>query len=1042
MPAIEFPQPLQDLLKGTEIEGPIRVLADQVGVILDDNKLVFFPAYTDHGTKHINCVLKSMVDLVPREVWDQSKASSSPRLLGEVDAAVIIGSALLHDIAMHLTRPGFLELVSPTSRFRPLPWFDGDHPGHTGDRPWHELWEDYEREARRFSQRDLTGLIGEKSAQTAWSYAKLPPEGTPWDDNHYLLIGEFIRRHHARLAHEIAIYGFPGLPATPGKDYFPAMGTEEGHALKKYADLIGLTARSHGTSLRVCKDYLDLSGHHAKTPRPKGTAVLYPMALLRVADYLQMDSVRAPAVLLTLRQPPSHISVMEWNKHGAVESIADGSDRRAKMVEVKAGISLPVYLELEKLLKGLQREIDHSSAVLDETYGTLTHLGLHQLGLSIRRVRSSLDEPAFNARLPYVPKATGFSADPNILTLLVEPLYGKYPGVGIRELMQNAVDAVCERKAWHEKHGTPLSTEVKNERWDVLIEYIKRPEDGSWFVRVTDKGLGMTSDTLEKFFLRAGASYRRSPEWAKEFVDDQGKPRVARAGRFGVGAFAVFLLGKSFKLFTRHISAEPSAGYSIEASENSQLIELQREGALPVGTKIETELSEEAVKEFRLEEKIYESSYGLSGKVDWFCWDWPRVVQRVVRGKKAQAISKAHDQPIHHKVLPPEWSIITPSGFDAVHWTYDEAGPLSCNGLAIRRPDPYAVWNLELPWLPKTSGLEAPKVAVTDASASLPLTVQRFGLSESRLPFINELARDVSLSFIAHALVCGPLSREEALLPGRGYPMRMRQVSDYTISRDGDYHGDDWEKPFENCRLRWVADSAGFIPSDPWLFGLLATSNCLVLGSVSQENSRGFLPLNLQPRMEKNVPQGMSVVRWMGEASEGDEDLQETVFSTLVEQGIAGLGHKLKASKGWVSVPHWTSFGASKIWQRAHLPGKGPMHFEASQGELQTPLPLQLMLEEMEASLKAQNEPSWHFSQGDIVFVVQLEVEHSSPADKSVLASIWEECLGPRAIPFDPVKRQQMIEDARQHPEMRRHLEKWEQKKREGTERSHSREDW
>ena len=34
-----------------------------------------------------------------------------------------------------------------------------------------------------------------------------------------------------------------------------------------------------------------------------GTAVLYPMALLRVADYLQIDRQRAPAVLLQLRSP-------------------------------------------------------------------------------------------------------------------------------------------------------------------------------------------------------------------------------------------------------------------------------------------------------------------------------------------------------------------------------------------------------------------------------------------------------------------------------------------------------------------------------------------------------------------------------------------------------------------------------------------------------------------------------------------------------------------------------------------------------------------
>ena len=57
-----------------------------------------------------------------------------------------------------------------------------------------------------------------------------------------------------------------------------------------------------------------------------GTAVLYPMALLRVADYLQIDRQRAPAVLLQLRNPQSPISVQEWMKHLAVESINPASD--------------------------------------------------------------------------------------------------------------------------------------------------------------------------------------------------------------------------------------------------------------------------------------------------------------------------------------------------------------------------------------------------------------------------------------------------------------------------------------------------------------------------------------------------------------------------------------------------------------------------------------------------------------------------------------------------------------------------------------------
>ena len=447
MAKIEFPKPLKELLEASDLQSPIRGLADRAGEILADNKLPFFPDYTDHGVDHINRVLKAEMDLVPKHVWENSKNDSAPRLLCDADAGVIIGATLLHDIAMHLRPDGFLELVRRDSRFLPLPWFKESHEGHTDEGHWHELWEDFVREARRFSDRDLTNIIGEESAR-AWKFHDVPVDTGQWERNHCLIIGEFIRRHHARLAHEIAIYGFPGLPVGSGEGQFPAMGKEEGHPLMRLADLIGLTARSHGMSLRVCQAYLEARPLYQETPRPMGTAVLYPMALLRVADYLQIDCHRAPAVLLQLRNPQSPISIQEWKRHRAVQQIGPANDPRGKMVTVSTDVNLSLYLQLRDLLAGLQAEMDHSTAVLDEAYGTFTELGLHHLNLATRRVYSNLQSPSFRDSLPYVPNRTGFTADPNLLTLLVEPLYGEQPSVGVRELVQNAVDAVCELEVW------------------------------------------------------------------------------------------------------------------------------------------------------------------------------------------------------------------------------------------------------------------------------------------------------------------------------------------------------------------------------------------------------------------------------------------------------------------------------------------------------------------------------------------------------------------------------------------------------------------
>src|SRR5690349_12894887 len=115
-----------------------------------------------------------------------------------------------------------------------------------------------------------------------------------------------------------------------------------------------------------------------------------------------------------------------------------------RMVIVSDEVSLSLFLQLEDLLTAVQVEIDHSTAVLDEFYGDRSRLGLDKLSLATRRIDSNIHNSVYRDNLPYVPRRTGFSADPNLIALLVHPLYGDFPGVAVRELMQNAADAVVE----------------------------------------------------------------------------------------------------------------------------------------------------------------------------------------------------------------------------------------------------------------------------------------------------------------------------------------------------------------------------------------------------------------------------------------------------------------------------------------------------------------------------------------------------------------------------------------------------------------------
>lgn len=1061
MAKIEFPPQLKKLLEDSDLQAPVRALADRVGEILADNKLPFFPDYTDHGVEHVNRVLKTEVELVPKSVWGHCGKDSDPRPLSEADAAVIIGATLLHDIAMHLRPDGFLELVSKGSRFTPLSWFMEDQENHRADRPWDELWLDYVREARRFSDRDLTNIIGEESARV-WKFHELPKDTGQWETNHRLVIGEFIRRHHARLAHEIAIHGFPGLPAGSGEGCFPAMGKEDGHPLRRLADLIGLAARSHGLSLRVCIAYLEASQNYAGTPQPMGSAVLYPMALLRVADYLQIDRQRAPAVLLNLRNPQSPISVQEWQKHRAVQHIGPATDPRGKMVKVSSDLSLPLYLQLKELLQGLQAEMDHATAVLDEAYGNFSDLGLNQLNLATRRVHSNLQTPAFRDNLPYVPKETGFSADPHILSLLVEPLYGKEPSVGVRELMQNAADAVVELDAWCKAHGVPMeSLDLPEQEGDVMVDFIQR-DDGSWFLRVTDRGIGMTADTLQNYFLRAGASFRRSAEWAKEFTDEEGKPTIARAGRFGIGAFAIFLLGPSFKLWTRHVTADKSKGYMIEVAANSQLIEISRMDGLPVGTSIEVQITNDSIQYFGLLKDNLLGYLGQSEKTDWFCWDWPKTITHIIRNDLATTLPQNWTYPIRKGNVWPEWSAIYPHCIDAVFWTFrDKHGnspSLSCNGLKIGLPNSsYQAGEMFRRFWPASTHLKCPTIAVLDSVANLPLTAQRYDLSDESAFLRDMLVRDVLFSYIGHALTCGPTSQAEAMVMAGRYPLCVKGVSECNESS---------QKLFADSRARWCVTMKAMAPADPWLYSLLGSPLCVIYGALGLSDSRGRL-LAAVSTAEELVKEGDSIgaafLSWetilrhhwyLG--SDNVEDFSgwpQKLLSRMVTGGVEVLGPSVGcqviACDGdepffegrEESIWDDSDEEANDLvcWTRLQKRSRSDnSRFEVKTGDFDISFPIESLLSVMETSSKHldlyQNraKSGRAFQRDAVLFVAQVRTRRAE-IPESPLAKIWNECLGPQPIPFDPEARKALIEHGKKHPDLRRHIEAWEEMKRTGS---------
>jgi molecular chaperone HtpG len=654
-------------------------------------------------------------------------------LVSPGDAAVLVLAILLHDCAMHLTEDGFVSLVDSVSSRSIIP--------NSDDEPWPVLWSDFLGEASRFDAKKLFGLFG--NTEPAHNPGLDP---TKWNQRDKMLIGEFLRRHHPRLAHEVALWGVPAVSDNPLR----LQGIPN-----DLADLAGIVARSHGRSIRSCFPYLqryDLREY-------KGIHSVFLMSLVRVADYIQAQSDRAPREALQVRRLRSPVSQGEWKAHDAIRDIRyTHEDPEAVFVDA-APPDVKTYLKLRRLLAAVQSELDASWAVLGEVYGRYDEL--NALGLKLRRVRSNLDDEGVFARsVPYIPTKASFeTAGSDLLSLMIGPLYGAHPEIGIRELIQNAVDACREMRDRIKQMPRSPQPDFLDQAADVLVTLTKSTDDEFGWLEVSDKGIGMTASTVQDYFLKAGASFRRSDAW-REAHETSGKSRVLRSGRFGVGVLASFLLGDELEVSTRHVESPPEDAICFAASVDSEEIELRR-CTRPVGTTIRVKVSgEEVWKALRKGDYDYEKRRSIEmTSWDWFCLGDPSVVRVFQENGKSTFLEQQFSVPPLDSGPDEHWHKIAHQDFNGVYWTYRAHLPhLTCNGIRVIDPDRYDEVRqaIEPLWEGYSVALACPNVSVFDPDGHLPLLLQRNGLATNKYPFHQNLLDDVLKDTLAFALVCAP----------------------------------------------------------------------------------------------------------------------------------------------------------------------------------------------------------------------------------------------------------------------------------------------
>lgn len=672
------------------------IMLDSFGVVENQSLIIaeaphFFPEYTEHGCRHVIDVLATAWTLVADECRTQG--------FSPADGAALALAVLLHDLAMHMSEAGLLSLIADDSAWKPL-------AGWKKDKPWGELWDDFLAEARRFDSAKRLALFG----KTDWNF-RIPPlgEGGMSKDDR-LLVGEFLRRHHPRLAHEIARYGFPAADGKAITVLSERLGETE-------RDIIGIIARSHGLNLRTAMDHLaeDDQFRDWNDMHP-----VYLMALLRVGDYLRLQADRAPAGRLRLAPLLSPVSAREQEAHRAITAVKPKGAADPECLTITAKpTNVRTHTKIMTWLRGIQAELDQSWAVLGEVYGRYADVLPHP-ALSIRRIKSNLDDAeGFADSVDYIPQPITFTtAGGPLLKLLVGPLYRERPQFGLRELMQNAVDAVRERYDLCEKHPhLPDQPPAKGSVDDVVISIDLDDTGKPVSVTCTDRGIGMSLDTLRDYFLKAGASLRTNPQWRRQHADDDNQVTIPRTGRFGIGVLAAFLIGNKITVTTRHQKAD--IGYRFSTTLDEEIIKITKVPGAAIGTTI-------VVSEVK--------NVGLSDRTwDFYCGTWPRVVRKAGNDLLSQL---RHSMDGEAGV----WSLQS-SDFPEIQVHVDGGSGLICNDIWVG--ESHGTVSAPLPAL----------LVVRDPNSLLPLSLNRTGLTETP-SFAPALAHLLVRDALARLLAC------------------------------------------------------------------------------------------------------------------------------------------------------------------------------------------------------------------------------------------------------------------------------------------------
>lgn len=354
--------------------------------------------------------------------------------------------------------------------------------------------------------------------------------------------------------------------------------------------IIGRIAASHHWDIakvaRMPKSLGVVSPYHSIGPiRPVLLA-----ALMRAADGIQIDGHRAPDFEFATTNPQD-VSRDHWTAQNRLAKGVDPDDRTALRYNSThdfAEADAAAWWVGFDLATTADRELRTTNALLRD-------LGMPMLALT--RVRD-IDEPE---RFAQHVRTTGWHpiradikvGDTGSLIELLggKGLYGDDVMVPLRELIQNAVDAVRARRLLEPGYEGRVRVELRQGKdWS--------NKDGYW-LSVADDGIGMSTAILVGPFLTFGES-----GWSSDSLKAERPGFIGRGfrhiGRYGIGFFSVFMYSREVEVTSRQYDAGLAATRRLQFRSGLDLRPLLQDAPAPtsqVVTEVKMFLDEATAKQ-------------------------------------------------------------------------------------------------------------------------------------------------------------------------------------------------------------------------------------------------------------------------------------------------------------------------------------------------------------------------------------------------------------------------------------------------------------